>query len=425
MQIRTVGNSEPIEVVRRTTEWGTTDPLYLRRIRDETISGVNVTPDKVFGMPTVTQCIRLAAGVIADLSPIVYTGTPTDTNREPAVDSWQYALFNKPSLDDTSFNLYSDISASVDGYGNAFVQKVKAKVKRKTQVVELRVIPADMCSVKRAKDGSKIISVKTTKSGKAKDYGVDDILHVRGFNFGGLLSGIDLVTHFSASLGNYVAAKEFAGRYFQNDATPGGYIELPPETIDMDKTMLDEMLDRWEESHGGAANKHRPAILQGGAKFVTPTLSASAAQLIETQRFNVEDMARMMDFPVELLEPSRADSLTTEEILRRLISIHIKPRAARIKAALNEDPDLFADAGVSFDFNMASAVPGSIKDQADARTKYKQSGVLTANEVRAELGYPSHPDGDELQATPVGGAPNPGSNPGGGGDAKAEDQPPA
>jgi hypothetical protein len=41
----------------------------------------------------------------------------------------------------------------------------------------------------------------------------------------------------------------------------------------------------------------------------------------------------------------------------------------------------------------------------------RQVGVITANEARIPLGWPAIDGGDELQETPVGGAPNAGATP--------------
>lgn len=412
MQVRTL-SGEQIEI--RSNEFGSTDPLRLRLLEASSVAGVPVTQQRALSLVTVTQCIRLAAHMVASLRAGVYKEGP-DTVMLPVEDAWQTMLLANPSLDSTPYDLVSDISASVDGFGNAFVLKVKAKVKRKTQVVELRVIPADRVRVYAGKNGEKLFDVKS-EDGRRVTKGLtpDDILHVRGFTFGGRLSGLSPVEHFHNTFGIHLGVNEFAGRYFSNDATPGGYISLPVES-ELEKPQLDEILDMWEERHGGIDNKHRPAILQGGAEYKTAAVSAQTAQLLESQAFQVEDLARMMDWPVEFLVDSKNNARKAEETMDRLLVLHVRPRAERIASAFNSDPDLFLnDTTVKFDFNWRALKVADTDAKSNEHLRMRQGGILTANEVRAERGYPPHADGDVLQMTPVGGEANPGLDGGGSG----------
>jgi HK97 family phage portal protein len=391
----------------RTSEFGSTDPLRWRQQSSISTAGVAVTLDRFLGIPAVAQAIRLAAQNVAQLPATVYdeTAGSGDSNRVEATTSWQYDLIRNPGPNLTRFNLMSDISSCVDGFGNAFVQKIKTKVKRRTQVVELQVIEPNRVRVKRLPNGDKVFDVIISPGRLPVRYDTSDIMHFRGFTPSGMMSGIDPLTQYKISLGNIMALQEFTGRYFANDGTPSGYLYLPPES-DLDKQQLDEILEMWEEKHSGPDNWGKTAILQGGAEYRVQKNTMQDAQLLETRRFDVEDIARMINVPVELLQPSNADTNKTEEVLLKLLAIYIKPRVEIIKATFNEDVDTFWNTPYAIDFDFAPLKQADIQAQSIRDRWFRQAGILTANEVRAMYGFPPRDDGDELQQTPVGGEAN-------------------
>ena len=60
-------------------------------------------------------------------------------------------------------------------------------------------------------------------------------------------------------------------------------------------------------------------------------------------------------------------------------------------------------------FDLTALLRGNFTTRAKSYREARQGGWLTANEIRRGEGYEDHPEGDQLQKTPVGGAPNPGA----------------
>jgi HK97 family phage portal protein len=383
-------------------EFGSTDPLLMRMLAGQgSPIPLYVSTERVFGIPTVVQCIRMAANQVAQIPVTVYDESAGKVNRVPATTSWQYGLFAHPQLESNRFNVFSDLSAGVDGFGNGFAQKIKTR----KQVVELRPIDPNRVRIRKdPKTGDKLFDVIFSPTDRRMGLTIEDILHVRGFTLTGAYSGLSLVQQFRATLGNVLAIQEFTGRYWQNDAGAGGYISVPD--ADLDKNQLDEILETWEETHGGLENKGKPGILMGGAKYETLPISLEDAQFVTSQRFNVEELSRMMDMPVEALQPGASDTVKTEEFLLRLRALYINPRVARIAAAINEDRDLFQGTPYNLDFDVEALLAADTDSKSVHDLRMRQAGIMTANEIRATKGLPPHPDGDELLQIPVGaGAP--------------------
>ena len=389
--------------VRAVAEWGNTDPLRFRLLNSISPAGVAVTAERALGLPAVLECIRMSSQIIASLPPVVYRKRDV-TDRTPQYGAWQYQLLtdmpNDP--DNNRFNLISDVSACVEGHGNAFVQKVRVR-KLPGQIAKLLIINPDRVRV-YVEDGLKKFDIVQTNRAVVKGLTTNDILHVRGFTVNGLASGLSPIGWFRTALGNTLALQEYTGRYFANDATPAGYISVDAR---LDPAQAREILAIWEEDHGGLANRGRPGILVGGAKWNPVSLNTDDATFVAGQQFNVEEVARMMDWPAELLISGRGGLIKTEELALRVLQFYVVPRLERIKAVFNADPDLFAlDEGLMMDFDIAQMLRADLIAQSTHDLRMRQAGILTANEIRATKGYPPLDGGDVLLPVPVGAAAN-------------------
>ena len=110
---------------------------------------------------------------------------------------------------------------------------------------------------------------------------------------------------------------------------------------------------------------------------------------------------------------SRAESVSPEHVSIRFVTFTLGYWITRCRDALWHDRDLFPQPRV----RRPALLPDSLlmvdlKTKAEAWHRLKQSGHSTANEGRPHFGLPPHPEGDVLQETPVGGAPNPTSDAG-------------
>ena len=370
--------------------------MQWRLMGQRTASGISVTQDKAVGIPAVLECIRFVSVNVAQL-PIVVYDISDPAQATPAYNSWQYKLLNfNPSPDSDGFSMYSDISACMEGYGNAFIQKLKAKGK----VVELKLLDPEKVMVRKGDDGGKLFDAYLEGTTVTKGLTTSDILHFRNFTLNGSYSGLSPIQMERLALGNIIALQEYAGRYFANDATPPGYISVPGK---MDGANAREMLTIWEEEHGGISNHGRPAVLWDGAEWKEIGMNIADALFVEGQRYGVEEVCRIMHFPAELIEPGDTKSLKTEEMALRFLTFYLMPRLERIKATFNNDPDLFGQgSNLKMDFKVESLLRADAVAQATHDLRMRQGGIMTANEIRATKGLPAMEGGDELLAVPVG-----------------------
>ena len=152
-------------------------------------------------------------------------------------------------------------------------------------------------------------------------------------------------------------------------------------------------------------------MIWGGMTHQSVSVSLADAQFAEAAKITMLRGAKIFGMPPAMLdhEIDRVPDATE----RRYRELFLQPRLTMIEQALHGDPDLFPDKQLFPQITTAALLRPSVKDRADGYRLFRQGGVLTANELRALEDYPPHADGDELQMTPVGGAPNNPTVPGG------------
>jgi len=398
-----------VPVLHRTppVEWTNTNPLRFRLLEQKATAGVSVTAESAFGLPTFLECVRQPAVLIASLDWGSWDWTQPAV---PALDStsWLAELLDFPGFG-SKFDLFQDVSSSIDGWGGALIQKVKGVgTKDRGRVQALRVVDPDKWQVKVEK-GKRVFKVKTydmsTGSKREETWTEENAIYIRGFNPLGFLAGVIPWQIFRESLGNGIAIESFSSNWWKNQGAISTYISHPEK---LSPTQAEEILDVYEETHGGLDNAGRPALLSGGAKLEMLRLSVADAQLEASRNWTVSDVCRMLNWAPELVTVPSGSGLRyiTEELVLKVQKMYLQPRARRIRDAFNADPDLFKGNKFWLDVRYDPIEAPDASTRAAANLSNRQAGIVTANELRIPMGLPPRDDGDSLQMTPVGGAPN-------------------
>jgi HK97 family phage portal protein len=402
VSVRNRGNVE-----MRTVEWGSS-AIPMPGWGANVYSGAGYTTEKALGLSAVGSAVRLIALVIASMDLCVFTGTGAD--KRAAESSWQDKLLDNPSPDQSQFDLLSDIATGPETFGNSLVLKVKGLLNRRV----VALVPLDMnyASIKRdPRTKEKVFQV--TVEGETSTYSPSEILHFRGWTIPGKVSGYSPLTLHRQALGNAVALEEFEGRFFSNDASPGGALKIPGN-VKTSRAM--EILDVWEATHRGLGNAHRPALLANGAEWVATGVNLQDAQFIESQRYGVEQVARIWGIAPEMLGHPLTKPEATEQLGLRLLNFTILPRLRRIEQTFACDPDMFGTDSVYPEFVTDDLLRTDALTSANVEHMQIQDGTKLVDEIRAEHGdspLPPVPSdwtkepGKVPQITPVGGAPNP------------------
>lgn len=407
-----VGGARVVQTEARFAEFGSSIPPTWAQISGGlTPSGKIINAATVVTIPTIVGGVHFMSAAVAALPVIVYRGLGEE--KTPQYESWQYVLLETfPGLYTDPFQLKFDINYCLETCGNAFVLKVKDP--KSGQVVELILLDPDRVAIRNDK-GEKKFDIRVDRNHVFKGATPNEIMHVKMLPKAGSLftgtCGLQLIT---GRLGVEMSSTEWEGRFFQNDATPPLVITLG-EDAGVDE--MKEAYESWMQTHGGAVNAGKPAVIAGGAKIEKLGFNLNEAQMDALHNFNVMEFARAMNMPLSLFIPPHTKPASAEDEALLLSTFYLGPRLRRIESAINSDPDFFAYNDMWCRFDERQMMRANTVAMATAFHNYLQDGALVPDEVRAELGYgplPELPMGDEAiknpgkipQITPVGGAPN-------------------
>lgn len=187
---------------------------------------------------------------------------------------------------------------------------------------------------------------------------------------------------------------EWRQALLDNQARPDAIIEVP-ETTSQDE--ITRLHTDWQNRLGGRKKAGKVHVMKGGQKVSPITWPPKDMAALELAKFDREEIAFVFGIPMTMLQISAARA-EAETQKTGYLQFTIVPRLRLVEATLNErlcprfDDRLF----LVFD----NPVPEDRELLLSERTAYVAGGIMTANEVREEMGLPPLEGGDELRGKP-------------------------
>ena len=131
------------------------------------------------------------------------------------------------------------------------------------QVLEITVLdPTTITPNVEDVNGKNLVTFTSTQApGVVYDY--RDICHLRNLMKPGTIEGISPITAAREMIGLGLGAQAF-GAAFGNGGIPGALVEVPGQ---LSEEGVKQLKSAWNDTHRGASNSHRLAVLTEGAKF--------------------------------------------------------------------------------------------------------------------------------------------------------------
>lgn len=342
-------------------------------------AGVSVTSESAKRSAAVSACVRLIAGSVALLPLPVYERKAEGRSR---VDHDVWWLLNEspyPTITACSFWEWMLSSSLLRPDGLAQIQR-----NRQGGIKGFMPLPRECVTIKKT-DNQLVYLVN---DGISK-YGLhqDDVLHFPGFGFNGVQG--ESVIQFAArqAIGTSLAADQYSGEFFSNGVTPSTVITYP-QGVSPTKPQQDELRTQFEEKHSGAGNRHKPLLLVNGGKAESVSMTAEDAQLLETRKFQVVEIARAFGVPPHMIgETSASTSWGSgiEQMSIGYVRYTLGPHLCRIEQELNRK--LWPRSLKYFvEFNRDGLLAGDSKTESEVFGKALggpgAQGWMSINEVR-------------------------------------------
>jgi len=363
-------------------------------------AGPFVDTPSTLGLATASACVRLVSETIGMMPLKVYEGERPEVTE--ARDSWQwFRLKEAPNDEQSAYDFWQDAAMSVETTGNAFIWKATSRRPvRDEGDIQLFLLDPNNVQVKRDENNRKYYEVWRNR--QRERVSAAQILQIRGWTVipGGDM-GVSPVTLHRETLGAALAARQFQTSFYTSGGNIPGVISVPDNPP---QDALDRFQRELEQRHAGVS---RPLVLVRGASWQTTGISMRDAEYIAQQQFSGEEICRIFRVNPRMVGVLLSTQKAWDEDMDDFLQVDMAPRLRRIEMALKRDTDLFPSGSALFpEFLTAAVLKPSMTTRYSAYKNARQGGWTTANEIRANENLPPIEGGDELQQTPVGGAPN-------------------
>lgn len=352
-------------------------------------AGVVVSADSAMRVAAVYACVQKIAGAISTLPLDIYRiGDDTEV-RQPRDDLW-YKLNEQPCAQFTAKSHWEGVSIAqlLRGDGYTWIRRGMTNA-----IKEFLPLPYGSVSPIRHIDGSVRYYVWLPEYGITTWLEPSEILHFPGFGFDGVRS-MSVISHAARSAaGNALAMDEYSGKFFANGAHPSMILNAAKK---MDPEQITALQTAFNNRYSGLANAHRvPLVLTEGITAKELSIKAEDAQLLESRKFQVIDIARAFGVPPHMIgETSASTSWGSgiEEMSRAFVTYTLQPWLVSIEQELNRK--LFPrDIGKFIRFDREALIEGDSKSQAEYNRAALGGpgtgpGWVTVDEIRKKKGLP-------------------------------------
>ena len=259
----------------------------------DALTGSSVSEDALMRVTAVSACVQLIGGAISAMPMHVYRRERDgDLRRDADSDLWW--VLNEQFCPRWSASAgWSFLTASKLLHGDGF-----AEIQRRGGVIR-GIVPIHPTRVRviATPDGGRLvyeiqpdmtIESPAPESSRVRVLDQDDMLHVPGFGFNGL-HGMSALRYSLRSAGGLaVSAQDFSKRFLENMARPDFALKAAGNLTDEQYQRLQDMLD----ARRGPAGAGREMLLEGGLEIQQLTMPLEEMQLLETRKFQVEEIAR-------------------------------------------------------------------------------------------------------------------------------------
>lgn len=354
-----------------------------------------VTLDSALQLSAFWACIRLTAQTVGTLPFSVYehgaSGGRTVAREHPLYP----ILHDRPNADQTAVEFWEGLVAWQLTWGNGYAEIVR---RGDGQVSSLLPMAADRVTVRRNDLGARIY--RFNDRGQMRELPESRVFHLRGFGFGGD-TGLSVVQFARQTLGSAMAAEEASGSTFANGMRPSGWFKYKGGNGIMTQPQRDRAREVLIDPYTGAGNTARVGILEGDFDWMAAQLPAKDQELLDTRRFNVEDVCRWVGVPPMLIgHASQGQTMWgsgVEQIMLGWLTLSLRAQLRRMQQSVNRSLIAPPDQSRFYaEHNIDALLQADSAGRAELYSKMAQNGIYTRNDIRARENLPAVEGGDTL-----------------------------
>jgi HK97 family phage portal protein len=271
----------------------------------ENSSGKTVNQTTSLNLSAFYGSVRNISEDISKLPFFVYQ-VDENGNKTKVANVASYLINKYPSDVSTPFTFRQTLIeyALIDGNGYAYIDRDANAKPIALYVLDSRYVTPQIYN------GKLYYIIQDVNTGVRGTFTQDDIFHIKGMGDGYI--GKSVVGYAAESIGKSLATQSYASGFFGNGATMTGTIEVPGNVPD--ENAAKSIKEKFISSIKGTGTAAGVGLLANGAKFTKISVTPNEAQFIESQEFNVADIARWFRMPLSKLQAGSTSSSNLEQL---------------------------------------------------------------------------------------------------------------
>lgn len=268
-------------------------------------AGTRVTRATALGYSPFWRGVNLIANGIAKLPLWCYRRLP-DGGKERAADHPAYVLTRRrPNSYMTAFQFKQTIQghALTEGNGYSFIV-------RDRYAAPMELLPLDPTRTWPLRENGRLWYVHELPGGELRRLQPANVIHIRGLGYDGLI-GYNVLDYATQTIGGAIAVRKFGALYFRQGTAAEVVLEHPAE---LKPETRNRIRADWERMHQGLTKAHRTILLEEGLKATVLSTDARKAQLLESRKFDIREVANVLNIPPHKLgDDSRTGYASLEQ----------------------------------------------------------------------------------------------------------------
>ena len=346
-------------------------------------SGTQVNAKTAFSLIPVYSAVSLISDTISTLPVDAYQRIDGDRKPYRPKPSW----VDQPDVDQTRQGHYQSVLVSLLIWGNAYVRIFR---NGNGDVINLVALDPQKMNVTRSAIGRKLFHYE----GEDKALTSDEVMHLTDLLEPGAITGMSRVDRLREALGLGIALQDFAATFFGQGVTGSLVAEVPGNlTPDQARQLSDSMSNR----HGGWRKSGRVPVLTGGATIKDISIQNDQSQFIESRRFFVEEVARLFNIPLHMMDVPGASSYSSiEQSGIQFVQHCLRPYIEKLEWSYSR----LLPEQAFLKFNVDGLLRGDFNSRISAYATGLQSGFMSINDVR-RIEDMSRVDGGDVYRVPL------------------------
>lgn len=369
-----VTTPEDVERLKRAARPSVWDDYWYGRVENPTAAGIGVDEQSALKFSPVFAAVRKISETIASLPLHIYK--EQDKGKKKATDHPLYPILHlKPNAEQTRIQMWEALIAHLLTWGNCYCHIQKNLL---GQIIALWPLDPSRMKVKRPDPkGLLVYEYRLTDNGETVNFAPWDILHIAGLGFNGLM-GYSVITLAREGIATGMAYEEYAARFFSNNATPAGYLEIPG-VVDNDTRKA--IREDWYRQHGSVSKSQLIGIIGQGMKFNPLSVKHADAQFLESRKFSVIEVCRWFNIaPHMIFDLERSTNNNIEQQSLESVIYTFRPWCVRIEQAIQTK--LIQEPKITVEHRLEGLLRGDTAARTAYYTAGRQWGWLSIDDIR-------------------------------------------